>query len=196
MRKACFFLVFLFFLTVEVRAVDYCRIGADPLFPNRVLSQNEEYAIIEHDTLVNIKSKKKNSVVCVLKKGESVVVDRATKKWKWIPFCGNDFNSEHYSTRAIEKVVEVEKERRPEDEVIIVFTGDDYVAPPWIEQRWRRDDYFVGYTPGYSGYYSGGYSNYNYGRRHDHHRSYTTPTPYISPPPPPPKQAHPPKPGM
>jgi LysM repeat protein len=72
----------------ESAAVQYCRIGADPVDPHRQLSAFEREYRFNDDILVTMGSGSGKTVTCVLKKGETVVIDQ-NNRVQWVRKCGN-----------------------------------------------------------------------------------------------------------
>lgn len=69
-------------------AVHYCRIGADPVNPNRQLSALEREYRFNSDILVTMGSGSGKSVTCILKKDEAIVIDQNNRA-QWVRRCGN-----------------------------------------------------------------------------------------------------------
>ncbi len=84
----CFFLLFATSV-VYAGSTSYCRIGADPVDPNRKMLMTEALTYLSGDTLVDIASGSGKVSRCVLRKGEAVVVDARSGDIQWVRKCGN-----------------------------------------------------------------------------------------------------------
>jgi len=84
----CFFLLFATSV-VFAGSTSYCRIGVDPVDPNRKMLMTEELMHLPNDTLVDIASGSGKVARCVLRKGEVVVVDVHSGDIQWVRKCGN-----------------------------------------------------------------------------------------------------------
>lgn len=84
------------FLATPAYALDYCKVGADPQWPDRPLAENEEFFVLRQDAPVQVRSGSGNIVACILPNGTEVSALKDNGRIVWVRKCGNDVVSNSF----------------------------------------------------------------------------------------------------
>lgn len=87
---------------INGKFIPYCRIGADPVNRNRAVMPYEREIVTSEDHLVTMQSGSGKAVTCILKRGQTVVVD-AEGRAQWVLACGNPILNTVFITEAVPK---------------------------------------------------------------------------------------------